>query len=115
MPEMPLPTQPANPSAGNRRIQRVLVLGGGSAGFFAAITLKTRLPALEVLVIRSREIGVIGVGEGTTAKVPHFLHDYLKIPPAEFYRAVKPIWKLGIRFLWGTRPHFDFSFEKQLF
>ena len=50
--------------------QRVLVLGGGSAGFLAALTLKIRLPQLQVTVLRSKDIGIIGVGEGTTALVP---------------------------------------------
>lgn len=48
-------------------IQRILVLGAGSAGLMAAVTLKRKLPQLEVTVVRSPEIGVIGVGEGSTA------------------------------------------------
>ena len=44
-------------------IRRVLILGGGSAGFLAAITVKYRCPSLEVVVLRSKEIGIIGVGE----------------------------------------------------
>ncbi|RYD63628.1 MAG: hypothetical protein EOP83_11720, partial [Verrucomicrobiaceae bacterium] len=46
-------------------IRSVLVLGGGSAGLIAALTLKRLTPALEVTLVRSSEIGVIGVGEGT--------------------------------------------------
>ena len=88
-------------------VNRVIVLGGGSAGFLAAITLKTRLPDLQVVVIRSKELGIIGVGEGTTVSVPNFLHGYLKIDPVEFQRLAKPTYKLGIRFLWGPRPYFN--------
>ena len=94
-------------------VTRVIVLGGGSAGFLAAITLKTRLPALDVVVIRSKEIGIIGVGEGTTLAVPNFLHGYLKIDPAEFQRLARPTFKLGIRFIWGPRPYFNYSFDTQ--
>src|SRR5688500_385107 len=94
-------------------VNRVIVLGGGSAGFLAAITLKTRLADLRVSVIRSKEIGIIGVGEGTTLAVPNFLHGYLKIDPVEFHRVAKPTFKLGVRFLWGPRPYFNYPFDVQ--
>jgi tryptophan 7-halogenase len=94
-------------------IQQVIVLGGGSAGFLAAMTLKRRLPELTVTVILSRELGIIGVGESTTVAIPNHLHGYLGIDPGEFHRRVMPSWKLGIRFLWGPRPHFDYTFGLQ--
>src|SRR5947209_12026044 len=95
-------------------IHRVLVLGGGSAGFLAAITLKIKLPELSVTVVRSREIGIIGVGESTTPALPLHLHRYLELDQAEFYQRARPSWKLGIRFLWGPRPFFDYPFCPQL-
>src|SRR5262245_58983471 len=95
-------------------VKSVLVLGGGSAGFLAAITLKQRLPHMHVKLLRSPDIGIIGVGEGTTNGVPIHLHTYLKLELGEFYRLAEPIWKLGIRFLWGKRPCFDYVFGYQL-
>ncbi len=95
-------------------IQSVLVLGGGSAGFLAAATLKHRLPALQVTVLRSPDIGIIGVGEATTLAVPRHLHNYLAIDHAEFHRLAEPTWKVGIRFLWGPRPFFDYGFGLQM-
>lgn len=47
-------------------IKRVIILGGGSAGFVAALTLKSELRDLQVMVIRFKDIGIIGVGEGST-------------------------------------------------
>jgi tryptophan halogenase len=94
-------------------IQHVLVLGGGSAGFLAAITLKMKLPALRVTVLRSPDIGIIGVGEGTTPNVPTHLFGFLGIDPAEVHRLAAPTWKLGIRFIWGKRPFFDYTFGRQ--
>jgi tryptophan halogenase len=94
-------------------VNRVLVLGGGSAGFLAALTLKIKLPQLHVTVLRSRDIGVIGVGEGTTPNVPRHLFGYLGIDPGELHRLAQPSWKLGIRFLWGKRPFFDYTFGRQ--
>ncbi len=95
-------------------IQSFLVVGGGSAGFLSALTLKKTFPDLPVTVVRSTELGVIGVGESTTVAVPRVLHGYLDLDPGEFYRRVLPSWKLGIRFLWGPRPHFDYAFGRQL-
>lgn len=94
-------------------VNRIIVLGGGSAGFLAAITLKTKLPDLAVALIRSKDIGIIGVGEGTTVSVPNFLHGFLKIDPLEFHRIARPTFKLGIRFLWGPRPYFNYTFSPQ--
>lgn len=100
------PTQPQETV-----IKDVLVLGGGTAGMLAAISLKVRLPQLNVRVLRSPSIGVIGVGEGSTPDLPRHLHSYLGIDPGEFLRQVRPTWKLGIRFEWGHQlDHFNYSF-----
>lgn len=95
-------------------IRSVLVLGGGSAGFLAAITLKAKIPDLPVTVVRSKDIGIIGVGEGTLVSFVTHLHGYLRMPPADFYRQAEPVWKLGVRYLWGRRPWFDYVFGFQL-
>jgi len=96
------------------RVNTILILGGGSAGFLAATTLKKKLPELSVTVIRSKEIGIIGVGEGTTPGVPRHLLGYLNLDPGEFHRQARPTWKLGIRLLWGHRPFFDYTFGPQI-
>ena len=94
-------------------IQNVLVLGSGSAGLLAAITFKRRLPTLNVRIVRSPEIGTIGVGEGTTPLFPEYLFGTLGISRKAFYAAARPTWKLGIRYEWGPRD-FNFSFSHQL-
>ena len=91
-------------------VQRIIVLGGGSAGLLSAVTFKLLMPDLDVVVIRSTEIGFIGVGEATTASLPGFLHDDLGFDRAEFYRVVDPSWKLGIRFLWGAAADTEFCY-----
>lgn len=93
-------------------IQNVVVLGGGSAGLLAALSLKKHLPQLAVRVVFSREIGIIGVGEGSTADLPNHLHGFLGIDPGDFHKRARPTWKLGVHFLWGPRASFDYSFTK---
>jgi tryptophan halogenase len=93
-------------------IRQVVVLGGGSAGLLAALSLKVRLPQLTVRVVHSREIGIIGVGEGSTADLPNHLHGFLGIDPADFHKRARPTWKLGVHFEWGPRPSFDYTFTK---
>ena len=46
-------------------IQDVLILGGGTAGFFMGASLKTHHPSLRVRLVRSPGLGIIGVGEGS--------------------------------------------------
>jgi tryptophan halogenase len=86
------------------KVNKVTVLGGGSAGLIAALTLKKQLPHLLVEVVYSEDLGVIGVGEGTTAAFPRHFFEYLKMNPADFYREAEPTWKLGIHFKWGPWP-----------
>ena len=92
-------------------INRVIVLGGGSAGFMAALGLKSRMPDLQVVVIRSKDIGIIGVGEGSTAALTRFLHDYIRVGTRQFFEVAQPTWKLGLRFLWGPRQYFNYTFN----
>lgn len=95
-------------------IKNVIVLGAGTAGLMAALALKLKIPRLQILVVRSPDIGVIGVGESTTPQFVQFLFEYLGIKRKRFYELAKPTWKTGIHFLWGPRKSFEFAFDLQL-
>lgn len=95
------------------KVDSVLVVGSGSAGLIAALALKRRLPELAVEVVSSSRLGIIGVGEGTVPYVPNFIHQYLGLDEHEFFRAVDPVFKLGVCFQWGGRDYFDYTFTNQ--
>ena len=95
-------------------IRSLLVLGGGSAGFLTALALQSRLPHLPLKILRSKDIGIIGVGEGSTTTLGYHLHHYCNLDLATFYRMAEPQWKIGIRFEWGPRPFFNFIFGFEL-
>jgi tryptophan 7-halogenase len=80
----------------------------------AALTLKRRSPQLDIQILRDPDIGVIGVGEGTTPNVHQHLLGGLGIKHRDLYERAAPTWKLGIRFLWGPRKDFFYSFVDDL-
>lgn len=92
------------------RPRRIGVIGGGTAGYFTALALKRRFPEMEITVVESSQVPIIGVGEATTTLMPPFLHGQLGIDIVDFYRALRPTWKLGIKFDWGLPGDYYFSY-----
>jgi len=90
-----------------KEIKHIGVLGGGTSGYLSALCIQRLLPGIEVTVIESSSVPIIGVGESTTPKLLRMLHDVLGFDISEFYRDVKPTWKLGVRYWWGVdEPEF---------
>ncbi|MEX0342069.1 MAG: tryptophan halogenase family protein [Erythrobacter sp.] len=92
---------------------RVVVLGGGSAGWITACLLHYKWYARggQVTVVESPEIGIIGVGEGSTPQLKAFF-DHLGIEEAEWMAACDATYKLGIRFAgWSEREGHDSYFH----
>jgi tryptophan halogenase len=79
-------------------VKKVVIAGGGTAGWLAAAALSHQLGSLlEITLIESDEIGTIGVGEATIPPIKVF-HKLLQIDEQEFMRATAATFKLGISF-----------------
>src|SRR5437870_6053888 len=82
--------------------RRIVVVGGGTAGWMTAAALgRFCLPGMSVTLVESDEIGIVGVGEATIPSIALF-DQSLGIDEAEFLAATGGTYKLGIAFDgWG--------------
>ena len=90
-----------NPESENpmrRPVRRVVIAGGGTAGWMVAACLsKTLGKGLEIKLVESEEIGTVGVGEAT---IPTLLtyQELVGIPEQEFMAETQATFTLGIKF-----------------
>jgi tryptophan halogenase len=83
---------------GEGRLRRIVIAGGGTAGWMAAAALSRTLGrTAEVTLVESEAIGTIGVGESTIPPLVTY-NRLLGINEAEFMRATQATFKLGILF-----------------
>ncbi len=83
-------------------VKKVVIAGGGTAGWIAAVALSKQLGSLlDIVLVESDEIGTVGVGESTIPTTTTF-HRLMGIDEQDFMRATGATFKLGISFEnWG--------------
>jgi Tryptophan halogenase len=91
-----------------QKFDRIVVVGGGAAGWMTATALATGLQGrASVEVVESEDIGIIGVGEATFPSIRDF-NRLVGIDERDFLRATNGAYKLGARFRDWLEPGKDY-------
>ncbi len=94
-------------------INDILIVGGGTAGWMTANLMAHKWCDydINITLVESPEVGIIGVGEGSTPKLKDFF-DALNISEEEWMPACNATYKNGINFInWSTVPGFTEYFH----
>ena len=94
------------------KLNTIAIVGGGTAGCISALVLKRRFPSLDIRIIESEKIGIVGVGEGTTEQWEDFV-EYVGLDHKEIIRECGATFKMGIRYdNWDDEPFMQALYSK---
>lgn len=91
----------------------VVILGGGTAGWISANLLATHWGdrGIDITLVESPDIGIIGVGEGSTPPLKTFM-EVIGTQESDWMARCHATYKVGITFRhWSTKPGFDEYFH----
>ena len=91
----------------------IVIVGGGTAGWIAANLLAENWQdeGVQITLVESPDIGIIGVGEGSTPPLKGFL-DAIGVQESDWMERCEATYKVGITFRnWSTKPGYDEYFH----
>ena len=97
----------------NDSMKSIVILGGGTAGWIAANLIATHWAdkGLDITLVEAPDIGIIGVGEGSTPPLKTFL-EIIGVAESDWMARCDATYKVGITFRdWSTKPGFDEYFH----
>lgn len=87
-----------------KSVKKLLVVGGGTAGLVSAIILRQRLN-IDIAVVHSKNIGIVGVGEGSTEHFKDFM-EFVGIHQYDIIKNCDATYKGGIMFKgWNSKDY----------
>ena len=91
--------------------KKIMIVGGGTAGWMAANLLASKWQDTEICVVESKEIGIIGVGEGSTPHLKLFF-DAIGVKDPQWMPRCNATYKNGITFDgWSEKVGFESYFH----
>lgn len=79
------------------RVNKIVIVGGGSSGWISAATLIKAFPDKNIQVIESPDVPIIGVGESTLGGLRHWTR-YIGLDEHSFFPYTDASYKLSIKF-----------------
>jgi hypothetical protein len=79
------------------KINKIVIVGGGSSGWMTAATLIKAFPQKEITLIESKDTPTIGVGESTLGSIRQWTR-FIGLDEKSFFAATDASYKLSIKF-----------------
>lgn len=82
-----------------KQIKTIVIVGGGTAGWSTALNFLQKTLNPKIIIVASKEIPIIGVGESTTGRFNGLINlnsGFIKIDEADFLRKTGSTFKIGI-------------------
>ncbi|HSX50361.1 MAG TPA: tryptophan halogenase family protein [Cellvibrio sp.] len=94
------------------QITSILIVGGGAAGWLTAGILSARYgQQIDITLIESTDVPIIGVGEGSWPSLRNTLRD-MRIAEVDFFRECDASFKQGVKFInWRSDKVADFFYH----
>ena len=79
------------------KANKIVIVGGGSAGWMSAATLIKAFPNKEIVVIETKDVPIIGVGESTLGGIRSWTR-FIGLDESSFFKTTDASFKLSIKF-----------------